>query len=68
MTAKNLEDYPIDSYGAILNENDGNNQAVRDTLLDRGIIPEKLPAAEDTDKIMTRLKADDKRRSIESSE
>jgi DNA-damage-inducible protein D len=67
MTAQNLEDYPIDSYADVLIENNGNNEEVRKTLITRGIVPESLPPAEDTDKIMTRLKSDDKRRAIEES-
>lgn len=65
MTAQNLSDYPIEGFDSIKDENDGNNAEVRKTLLLRGIVPEHLPPAEDTDKIMSRLKAQGKKRAIE---
>jgi DNA-damage-inducible protein D len=37
------------------------NQAVRNTLLNRGIRPETLPPAEDVKKVERRLHADDKK-------
>ena len=36
-----------------------NNRAVRKMLLDRGIVPEKLPASEDVKKVARRLKRAD---------
>ena len=36
-----------------------NNLAVRKMLLDRGIVPEKLPASEDVKKVARRLKRAD---------
>jgi hypothetical protein len=38
-----------------------NNQAVRETLLSRGIRPESLPAAEDIKKVERRLTSDEKK-------
>ena len=38
-----------------------NNEAVRKTLLERGIRPEKLPAAEDVKKVARRLASDEKK-------
>ncbi len=67
ITAQNLADYPIDGFDEIKSENDGNNLEVRKTLLIRGIVPEHLPPAEDTDQIMTRLKNEEKRKAIEDS-
>lgn len=65
MTAKNLEDYPIDTFGDILDENNGNNIEVRHALLERGIVPEKLPPEEDTDKVMRRFTAEDRQKALE---
>ncbi len=67
MTAQNLADYPIEGFSAIKEENDGNNREVRKTLLIRSIVPEHLPPAEDTDMIMKRVKASDKKKTIEES-
>jgi DNA-damage-inducible protein D len=38
-----------------------NNQAVRNTLLERGIRPEHLPAAEDVKKVERRIASEDKK-------
>lgn len=45
----------------ISSEHIANNAAVRDVLLDRGIRPESLPAAEDVKKVERRLTSEDKR-------
>ncbi|MCE9933144.1 MULTISPECIES: DNA damage-inducible protein D [Aeromonas] len=45
----------------ISNEHVTNNQAVRQTLLSRGIQPEQLPAAEDVKKVERRLASADKK-------
>lgn len=68
MTAQNLEQYPIEGYDAILSENNGNNDEIRKTLINRGIIPEALAPAEDTDKIMNRLQSIDKKKALDSDE
>lgn len=65
MTATNLADYPIEGFDSIKAENDDNNVEVRKTLITRGIVPEEMPPAEDTDKIMSRIKADEKHKEIE---
>jgi DNA-damage-inducible protein D len=44
-----------------------NNQAVRDTLLERGIRPESLPAAEDVKKVERRL-VSEQRKSLKNPE
>ena len=46
---------------AISTEHVTNNQAVRNTLLDRGIRPESLPAAEDIKKVERRVASDDRK-------
>ena len=37
-----------------------NNKAVRNMMLQRGIVPENLPAGEDIKKVERRLKSDEK--------
>lgn len=46
-TIFNARQHQMTSEGAISREHITNNQAVRNTLLERGIRPEHLPAAED---------------------
>ena len=41
-------------------EHINNNQSVRDMLLQRGIKPEELPAAEDTKKVERRVSREEK--------
>jgi len=65
MTAKNLEDFPIEGIDSIKDENSGNNLEVRRALIQRGIVPESMPPEEDTDKVMRRLMAEDKKQSLE---
>jgi len=45
----------------ISSEHIANNQAVRNTLLERGIRPESLPPEEDVKKVERRLSAEDKK-------
>ena len=45
----------------ISNEHVTNNQAVRQTLINRGIRPEQLPPAEDVKKVERRLASADKK-------
>jgi DNA-damage-inducible protein D len=47
----NARQHGMSSESAISREHVTNNQAVRDTLLERGIRPETLPAAEDVKKV-----------------
>ena len=49
------------SEAAISHEHIINNEAVRKTLLDRGIRPESLPAAEDVKKVERRLASEEKK-------
>ncbi|MGI9027533.1 MAG: DNA damage-inducible protein D [Candidatus Saccharimonadales bacterium] len=65
MTAVNLEKFPIDTFNDIREENDGNNLKVRNALSESGIVPDKMPPAEDTEKILKRFKAEDKKKAIE---
>lgn len=61
ITIFNARQHEMDSEHAISQEHISNNQAVRNTLLERGIRPEALPPAEDVKKIERRLSAEDKK-------
>ncbi len=56
MTSVNVQSKNLDGQKPIENEHIDNNSAVRQMLLDRGIIPEQLPPAEDVKKVQRRLK------------
>ena len=60
ITIHNARTHGMSSEPQISREHVTNNQAVRDTLLNRGIRPESLPPAEDVRKVERRLTADDK--------
>ncbi len=45
----------------IAKEHIDNNSAVRRMLLERGIVPENLPAAEDVKKVERRLNSEEKK-------
>lgn len=60
ITIFNAREHGMQSESAISQEHITNNQAVRDTLLQRGIRPETLPAAEDVKKVERRLASEDK--------
>jgi DNA-damage-inducible protein D len=51
----------MNSEAAISQEHVTNNRAVRDTLLERGIRPESLPAEEDVKKVERRLTSAEKK-------
>lgn len=61
ITIFNSRERNLSTEGAISNEHVTNNRAVRDTLLERGIRPELLPAAEDVKKVERRLVSEDKK-------
>lgn len=61
MTSVNVQQKDLFGQISIENEHTDNNCAVRAMLIDRGIRPEALPAAEDVKKVERRLKADEKR-------
>lgn len=61
ITIFNAREHQMKSEGAISQEHITNNQAVRNTLIGRGIRPESLPPAEDVKKVERRLAADDKK-------
>jgi DNA-damage-inducible protein D len=61
ITIFNTRGNTLGSERAISQEHIANNQAVRNTLLQRGIRPEKLPAGEDVRKLERRLVSEDKK-------
>ena len=61
ITIFNSRERTLRSEAAISREHVTNNEAVRKTLLDRGIRPESLPAAEDVKKVERRLESDQKK-------
>ena len=61
ITIFNARQHGLSSESAISREHVTNNEAVRDTLLERGIRPETLPAAEDVKKVERRLASKEKK-------
>lgn len=61
ITIHNAREQRMRSEAAISREHVSNNQAVRQTLLGRGIRPEDLPPEEDIRKVERRLAAEDKK-------
>lgn len=61
ITIFNAREHGMTSESAISGEHITNNQAVRKTLLERGIRPETLPAVEDVKMVERRLTSDEKK-------
>ena len=61
ITIFNARQHGMSSESAISREHVTNNEAVRDTLLERGIRPERLPAAEDVKKVERRFVSEAKK-------
>lgn len=61
ITIFNTREHAMATEQAISAEHITNNQAVRNTLLERGIRPERLPAAEDVKKVERRLTSEEKK-------
>lgn len=61
ITIFNARAHGMNSESAISHEHVTNNQAVRNTLMERGIRPESLPAAEDVKKVERRLATEEKK-------
>jgi DNA-damage-inducible protein D len=61
ITIFNTREHQLGSERAISKEHITNNEAVRKTLLERGIRPEKLPPAEDVKKLERRLASENKK-------
>jgi DNA-damage-inducible protein D len=61
ITIFNARKHQMSSEKDISSEHITNNKAVRNTLIERGIRPEKLPADEDVKKVERRLKSEEKK-------
>lgn len=61
ITIFNARQHRMQSESAISSEHITNNEAVRKTLLERGIRPESLPPAEDVKKVERRLASEEKK-------
>jgi DNA-damage-inducible protein D len=59
MTGLNVQSKDLQGQAKIEREHVDNNLAVRNMLLERGIVPEDLPPAEDVKKIERKLKAEE---------
>lgn len=60
MTSVNVQSKDLRGQSKIEQEHVDNNLAVRKMLLERGIVHEQLPAAEDVKKVERRLKSEQK--------
>jgi len=61
ITSHKLKESIISGESPIASEHESSNRRVRRALTDSGIFPEKLSAAEDINKIKSRLKSGDKK-------
>jgi len=61
MTSVNVQTKDLQGVKPIETEHVDNNLAVRNMLLERGIVPEQLPPAEDIKKVVRKLKNDEKK-------
>lgn len=61
MTGLNVQTKDLKGYNPIEKEHIDNSSAVRKMLLQRGIQPENLPAAEDIKKLQRKLEGDNKK-------
>lgn len=61
MTSMNVQTKDLQSETMIAKEHIDNNAAVRKMLLERGIVPEDLPAAEDVKRVERRLASEEKK-------
>lgn len=61
MTGLNVQSKDLKGQAKIENEHVDNNLAVRQMLVNRGIVPENLPAAEDVKKLQRKLDGDEKK-------
>ena len=61
MTGLNVQNKNLNGQNKIEKEHIDNNQAVREMLTKRGIVPENLPPAEDVKKLQRKLDSDEKK-------
>jgi DNA-damage-inducible protein D len=61
MTAENVQIKDLQGVSAIEKEHIDNNLGVRKIMIERGLVPENLPPAEDVQKVERRLKSQEKK-------
>ncbi len=61
LTSHNVQEKDLKGMDEIVKEHTDNNLAVRQMLMERGVEPEKLPAAEDVQLVRRRLESEEKR-------
>lgn len=61
ITNHNMQSKNLEGTNQIADEHTTNNEAVRQLLISRGIVPEELPAAEDVKKVKRRLNSEGKK-------
>jgi DNA-damage-inducible protein D len=61
MTSVNVQSKDLEGLNPIEKEHIDNNLAVREMLVNRGIVPENLPVVEDVKKVERRIKSEDKK-------
>jgi len=61
MTAENVQIKNLQGVPAIEQEHVDNNLGVRKIMIERGLVPENLPPAEDVQKVKRRLKSEEKK-------
>jgi len=61
MTAENVQIKDLHGVPSIEKEHVDNNLGVRKIMIERGLVPENLPPAEDVQKVERRLKTEDKK-------
>ena len=61
LTSVNVQSKDLQSETVITQEHIENNAAVRRILLERGVVPEDLPAEEDVKKVERRLASEEKK-------
>lgn len=61
ITNHNMQSKNLEGTNQIAEEHTTNNEAVRQLLISRGIVPEELPAAEDVKKVKRRLNSEGKK-------
>ena len=61
MTAENVQIKDLQGIHAIEKEHIDNNLGVRKIMIERGLVPENLPPAEDVQKVERRLKTEEKK-------
>ena len=61
MTAENVQIKNLHGVPSIEKEHIDNNLGVRKIMIERGLVPENLPPAEDVQKVERRLKSEEKK-------